>query len=88
MSRVTEIIRIDGPWCCLAFSTGTTASGNCENVISFNIRIHMDKFVVEGFVGLIADSCAHCLIDDENYVAPDTTPSSWLPAKTVAQSEM
>jgi hypothetical protein len=34
----------------------------------------MDKFAVESFVGLIADSCAHCLIDDENYVAPDTTP--------------
>jgi hypothetical protein len=34
----------------------------------------MDKFVVESFVGLIADFCAHCRIDDENYVAPDTTP--------------
>jgi len=36
----------------------------------------MDKFAVEGLVGQIADSCAHCLIDDENYVAPDTTPQA------------
>lgn len=36
----------------------------------------MDKFAIEGLVGLIADFCAYCLINDENYAVPNATPSS------------